>query len=248
MKTDIQVNGEIFKTNLNSPTDLSIPLSADDDNPEAWYLDRPKIFPVEDGDWIAKVSEGASVNFNTIEFNPHAHGTHTESYGHISKEFHAVNAILDRYFFKAKLISLNPAKENGDRVINREMIERNLKQHETEALIIRTLPNSKEKLSKKYSHTNWPYLTKTAADYLVECGIEHLLIDLPSVDKEKDDGQLNAHHAFWNYPENPRKQATITEMIFAPNSLEDGYHLLNLSFANFVNDAAPSRPVLYPLF
>jgi hypothetical protein len=34
--------------------------------------------------------------------------------------------------------------------------------------------------------------------FLHESGIQHLLIDLPSVDKEKDEGKLLAHKAFWN--------------------------------------------------
>ena len=67
-----------------------------------------------------------------------------------------------------------------------------------EALVIRTLPNSASKLSKKYSHTNPPFLAEDAAGFICESGIQHLLIDLPSVDKEKDEGKLLAHKAFWN--------------------------------------------------
>lgn len=75
----------------------------------------------------------------------------------------------------------------------------------------------------------------------------HLLIDLPSVDKEHDGGKLTAHKTFWNYPKAPRKEATITEMIFVPNAVKDGLYLLNLQVAPFENDASPSRPVIYPL-
>jgi arylformamidase len=72
-----------------------------------------------------------------------------------------------------------------------------------------------------------------------------LLIDLPSVDREKDDGELLAHRAFWNYPDNPRKNATITEFVFVKNDIKDGAYFLNLQMASFVNDASPSKPVLY---
>ena len=78
-----------------------------------------------------------------------------------------------------------------------------------------------------------------------ELGVEHLLIDLPSVDKEKDDGQLLAHRAFWNHPDNPKRGSTITEFIYVDNKVVDGTYLLNLQVAPFHNDAAPSRPVLY---
>ena len=77
--------------------------------------------------------------------------------------------------------------------------------------------------------------------------MKHLLIDLPSVDREYDEGKLLAHKAFWNYPDNPRHDCTITEMIYVPNSIEDGSYLLNLQMASFENDASPSKPVLYEI-
>ena len=43
---------------------------------------------------------------------------------------------------------------------------------------------------KNYSNTNPPYLTKEAMQYIVQKGIKHLLIDLPSVDRENDHGEL----------------------------------------------------------
>jgi hypothetical protein len=67
-----------------------------------------------------------------------------------------------------------------------------------------------------------------------ESGIQHLLIDLPSVDKEKDEGKLLAHKAFWNVTDvndlnlDARLEATITEMIYVPDNVADGSYLLNL--------------------
>jgi arylformamidase len=74
-----------------------------------------------------------------------------------------------------------------------------------------------------------------------------LLIDLPSVDKEKDDGQLLAHKAFWDVNGNIRTEATITEFIYVPNKVLDGSYILNLQIAPFENDATPSKPVLYKI-
>ena len=87
-----------------------------------------------------------------------------------------------------------------------------------------------------------------AANFLRELGVDHLLIDLPSVDKEKDEGKLLAHKAFWDYPKNTRFNATITEFIYVNNRIKDGSYILNLQTASFVNDATPSRPVLYKIF
>ncbi len=245
MKTSIELNKKTYQTDLSKPLDISIGLRGDTKNPVAWYLDAPKITPVKDGDFIGKVSEGASVNFNNVQFNPHAHGTHTECVGHISREFFSINQTLKTFFFFSKLISVEPEIRGDDKVISEAILWEKIQPHETEALIIRTLPNFREKQTKKYSHTNWPYLSEEAAVYLRNSGLKHLLIDLPSVDKEKDDGKLLAHKAFWNYPKNTRFDATITELVYVANSIEDGDYLLNLQIASFENDASPSKPVLY---
>lgn len=230
---------------LSNPLDISITLEASKNNPLAWYLDIPKIEPVKTDNWIGKVSEGASVNFNNISFNPHAHGTHTECIGHITPEFHSVNEVLKNFFFITEVISVVPENSGEDRVISGNQIKNLLDGKHPEALVIRTLPNMESKKVQDYSNSNWPYLKQEAATFIREIGVQHLLIDLPSVDKEKDDGKLLAHKAFWGYPQSPRLNATITELIYVPDHIEDGRYLLNLQIAPFHNDASPSKPVLY---
>jgi len=87
-----------------------------------------------------------------------------------------------------------------------------------------------------------------AATYLKSKGVKHLLIDLPSIDRERDDGELLSHNAFWNTNGKIRTEATITEFIYVSNSIEDGKYILNLQIAPFENDATPSKPVLYKLY
>lgn len=236
-----------FNIDLSKPIDISLSLRGDEKNPIAWYLGTPRIEPVRYGDFIGKVSLGASTNFNDISFNPHGHATHTECVGHITPEFHSINDSLKKFFFLAKLISVEPVTKGEDKVITKEQIEKLFLEGEAEALVIRTLPNTIAKRSKHYSHTNWPYLEEAAARYIRECGVVHLLVDLPSVDKEKDEGKLLAHKAFWNYPKNTRFEATITELVYVPVKIEDGGYFLNLQPASFENDAAPCKPVLYQI-
>ena len=247
MLASISYKNQNYQIDFSKPLDISISLRGDDKNPVAWYLQHPEINPVVDGDFIGKVSKGASVNFNNIWFNPHAHATHTECVGHISSELHTINQHLKTFFFKAELISLEPKSEGKDLVYKKEQFSKILENNNAEALIIRTVPNFIGKISKKYSHSNWPYLEEDAAVFIREKGIRHLLIDQPSVDKEKDEGKLLAHKAFWNYPKNTRFDATITELIYVPNKIEDGSYFLNLQPASFENDAAPSKPVLYKI-
>jgi arylformamidase len=245
VKSVIQIKNQKYTVDLSKPLDISIPLEASGKNLSAWYLDKPTIEPVEMNDWMGSVKTGASVNFNNISFNPHAHGTHTECVGHISEEFHSVNKSLKRFFFFAEVISVTPDKKDKDEVILASELKILLADKHPEALVIRTLPNSTTKKTKQYSNTNWPYLEAAAAEYIRELGVSHLLIDLPSVDKEKDNGKLLAHKAFWNFPDATRLDATITEFIYVPDHIEDGSYLLNLQIAPFENDATPSKPILY---
>jgi kynurenine formamidase len=247
VKLNITIEGTNYIADLTSPIDISIPLSGDSSNPIAWGLETPQIQPVKMGNWIGKVSEGASVNFNTITFNPHAHGTHTECLGHISSEFYSVNEVLKKYFFTAVVITVTPKQIGKDLVITKDIIENQLNGKISEALIVRTLPNDKSKRTRNYNESDWPFLDEKAALFIKEQGIDHLLIDTPSVDKEDDNGKLLSHKAFWNYPDDPRHYSTITEMIFVPEHVNDGYHILSLQIAPLQNDASSSRPVLYEL-
>jgi len=97
-----------------------------------------------------------------------------------------------------------------------------------------------------FSGTNPPYFEAAALDFIREMGVSHLLTDLPSVDREDDGGLLSAHHAFWNYPQLPRLDASITELIRVPSDLEEGFYHLNLMIAPLQSDASPSKPILYP--
>jgi kynurenine formamidase len=241
----IQYNSRKLQIDFTKPLDLSMPLSASTDNVNAWYLEAPTITPVVDGDWVAAVKHGACVNFNTITFNPHAHGTHTECVGHITEEVHSINQNLKQFWSLAEVITIAPERSNDDFVISKKQLQFALGNKKRDAVVIRTLPNTTEKLTQQYSNTNPTYMQEGAALYLKQKGIKHVLIDLPSVDKEKDDCQLLAHHAFWNTKGKLRMDATITEFIYVPNAVEDGEYFLNLQIAPFENDATPSKPILY---
>lgn len=242
-----------FQIDLSKPIDISIPLTNTDANPIAWYIEKLEIEPVRFGDWTGKVSEGSSTNFNNIFFNPHGHGTHTECLGHITREFYSINQCLKQFFFTAELISVEPEKRNEDLVITKLQIENALNGKTSEAIIIRTLPNLESKKHKNYSKTNPPYLLEEAATFIRELGIQHLLIDLPSVDREEDEGKLLAHKAFWNVKnvdnlnDDARLNSTITEMIFVDDKVQDGSYILNIQIASFENDASPSKPILYKI-
>ena len=213
MKAIIEYNSRKITIDVSKPLDISIAIDASRKNVNAWYLGEPKIFPENIDGELVKVSEGAVINFNNIHFNPHAHITHTECVGHIAEEVHSVNQNLKHYFFVSEVVTVAPESRGEDFVISEKQLKTALRNKKRDAIIIRTLPNLKDKKTMQYSNTNPPYLLEEAAVYLREKGIKHLLIDLPSVDKEKDDGKLLAHNAFWNTTGEVRLDATNTEFI-----------------------------------
>lgn len=233
-----------------SPIDISIGLRNSENNVRAWYVDAPRFEPVRANGFNGSVNDGGDVNFRDIYFNPHGHGTHTECLGHITNKVHSVNQTLKHYFFKAVLISIEPAliSSNGeiDKVITVNQVVEKIKAIEqVDAIVIRTLPNEENKKSLNYSSTNPAYFEKEIVAVLNDLNVKHLIVDLPSVDRESDGGELSFHHAFWQVPSNPQFDKTITELAFIPNDVEDGDYILELQLAPFENDASPSRPILY---
>jgi kynurenine formamidase len=248
MISKITHKGKSYTVDLAKPIDISIPLRTGPENVNACYSNPVIIEPVRMGDWVGDVKQGGSVNFRNIIFNPHGNGTHTECVGHISKEDYSINQTLKKFFFIAEVITILPDETtDGDKVITKKHIENCLGDKRPEAIVIRTLDNHISKINKQYSNTNPPYLQEAAAILIDQLGIDHLLIDLPSVDKESDGGKLLAHHAFWQYPFNTKTERTITEMIYVPNTVYDGTYLLNIQIASFENDASPSKPLLFQM-
>lgn len=251
MKIEFTHGSRHFAADLSKPLDLSIPLRDGLENPNCFWAPPVEFSPVVAGSFVGSTALGGPVNFMNVRLNPHGNGTHTECVGHIAKEKFTINDCLHRYHFLAKLVTVYPTKmPDGDRVVLRSQLEEVLRPGEAEAFILRTMPNDDRKLTANYSGSNPPYLHHEAVDWLVQCGVQHLLLDLPSVDREEDGGQLLAHRAFWHYGgefDSIRQNCTITEMIFVDNEIQDGLYLLNIQIASFALDASPSKPVIFEL-
>lgn len=246
MTIQIDHNNASYEVDLSHPLDISIPLVSGSDSPNCFWAPLFEATPVVAGDWIGDVNQGGGVNFKNVRINPHGNGTHTECVGHISKENVSINSVLKNFHFVAQVISVYPQKmDNGDVVITKNQIIDALDGEFTEAIVIRTLPNGNDKLKRVYSGTNPPYMDHLAVSYLVQNGVKHLLLDLPSVDREEDEGKLLSHKAFWGYPEKIDLEKTISELIFVENVIQDGLYLLNLQIVSFELDVSPSKPVLY---
>ena len=234
-----------------APLDISLPLAAGlDGQPNCFWAEPVQVDTIRVGSFVGSVALGGSTNYQRVHVTPHGNGTHTECYGHISPDpAVTLNQCLRRFLFVAQVVSITPQPQpNGDLVVMLADVQAALPPGPLpEALVLRTLPNTATKRQRHYSGTNPTYTEPALAHWLVAQGVQHFLLDLPSVDREEDAGQLLAHHAFWHYPEQPRCGATITELIFVPDTVTDGLYLLNIQTTSLELDASPSKPVLYQL-
>lgn len=268
MRTKVEIGGVWWSFASQQAWDLSIPLDFQGAQPSAFGLPRAEAKAFRAGGFVGDTREGGSVNCFDVTLNPHGNGTHTECIGHILDERVWIGDILEDAFFAACVISvpLVPLRaceerweaphEGDDWVVAPDALNRALgaiEQPWREALVLRTLPNESGKREACYSGNNPPYLSASAMESIVAHGVQHLLLDLPSVDRESDGGSLSSHHRFWGVPagehavSGAKSRKTITEMIFVPDEIPDGSYLLNLQVPHFRLDAAPSRPLLFVL-
>lgn len=251
--------GRSYTYDPAAPLDLSLPLAPGPAQVNCFWAEPVQFDTIRVGDFVGSVALGGSTNYQRVHVTPHGNGTHTECYGHLSPDpAVTLNQCLRRFLFVARLVSVAPRPQpSGDLVVLRADVQAALAatvppellpaELLPAALILRTLPNDEAKRTRQYSGTNPPYIEPALAHFLAEHNVEHFLLDLPSVDREADAGQLLAHRAFWGYPAWPRRGATITELIFVPDTIPDGLYLLNLQITSLELDASPSKPVLYHL-
>lgn len=267
MKIYIKINSEDYEVDLKNPINIAIPMNFNGKQPNTYGVPESTSEVFRDGSFVGSVKEGGSCNFESYTLIPHCNGTHTECIGHISLDGISVNTVLQDSFILSELVSIKtekpantsesyyPELDESDDVITKENLEKAISQdfiNSKQALILRTLPNADWKKNQKYMDKLPPFFTKEAMSFLVEIGVKHLLVDIPSVDRTFDDGKMTNHSIFWEIDPtdrnvNPKEcsEKTITEMIYVSNEVEDGDYLLNLQIPAFVTDAAPSRPILY---
>ena len=260
--------GRRYAADLSDPLSLAMPLDFDGVQPNHYGAPAAHARPLEAGAFVGDVRAGGSVNCEALELVPHCNGTHTECVGHVTSDRIAVHEVLRGGLYVARLVSVrveaiaasgetpDPDAAPSEAVVSGRALEQALAAFPgtAEALVIRTLPNDASKLARRYlGDAAAPYLTVEAARTLVAHEVQHLVVDLPSIDRAVDRGRLLAHRVFWGMPPGARRaheatrgDATITELAWIAPTVRDGWYLLDLQLPAFMSDAAPSRPLLYP--
>lgn len=262
--------GKRYTVDTEHPHSIAIALDFDGKQPNHFGAELATRQPLQAGSFVGDTTKGGSCNVDTIQLVPHCNGTHTESVHHICDQEVSVGSLFNNSLSIACLISIEPklaketndsyrpALEGTDKVIDKSSLQSALSNetlNNIESLVVRCVPNHAVKKSCRYDETNQPpFFTREAMELLAASNIKHLLVDFPSVDKMYDDGHLTNHHIYWNIEadshqltEQARCDRTITEMVFVPDEINDGIYCLNLQIPAFELDAAPSRPILYPL-
>ena len=249
MNCSISIDNQSYVFDTEIFFDLSIPINFKGDQVNFFDVSSATSVPYKSGEIIGSTKKGGGCNFDVISLIPHCNGTHTECVGHIVDEEININTILKNNFFPTTLITV----QAEDGLIRSDQIKLDNVNFNS-GLIVRTIPNDKNKMFMTYDSKNIaPYFSENAMYKIKEMGINHLLVDMPTIDFSYDDGRLINHHVFWGIDQGSHKvnevisHNTITEMIFVPNKIKDGNYLLQLQIINFTGDAAPSRPIIYPL-
>lgn len=255
MTVRITVGNETYEFSPDCGFDLSIPVQFIGEVPQAFSLPAANVHPVQAGTFTGDTKQGGTCNCVTITVTPHGNGTHTEGIGHLTDEPAPIHVILKDTLIPATLITVTPRKSGNDNIITEKILADKLtdaNKNFLAALVVRTEPNDESKTRRAYSGTNPPYFGADAIEYLHEAGVSHILTDLPSLDKETDP-DLTAHRIFWKLPESGHalpenfSRKTITEMIYAGPGISDGRYILNLQIPAIAADAAPSRPIIFPV-
>jgi len=254
---------------LARPVSLAIELDFSQAQPRHFGAPRASARPFAVPGFSGSVTQGASCNCLRVELIPHCNGTHTECVGHLTRERLEAHRVVPAGLIPTLLQSVEPVPaeatresteptpKRGDRLITREALEAGWLRalpFEPRALVIRTLPNDAEKKQRDYTELIPPYFSQEAAELLVTRGIEHIVVDLPSIDRAHDEGYLTAHRVFFGLPRGSteltaarRSRSTITELAFIPNEVVDGTYLLEIQAPAIGGDAVPSRPLLYAI-
>jgi kynurenine formamidase len=259
MNTERQRNTLPLEVDFEAATSLALALDFSADQPQHFGAPSATSTPFRSGSFEGAVALGASCNCQRITLIPHCNGTHTESASHLTVQQRPLHQILPVAPIPALLLTVppqlhsetaedsQPAPQDLDRLITRSgLLEAWLAAgHAPRALLLRT--------GTRWNDSAPPFLSRQLAQELVARGIEHLVTDLPSVDKLADDGHLTAHRIFFGLPAHStdlsratRSLCTITELAVFPAHLADGPCAVQLQIPAFSGDAVPSRPLHLP--
>ncbi len=260
-----ETRGRSFRADLGRPLSIAIPLDFAGPQPSCFDAPRAEARSFRNGSFVGDTRAGGSCNCEILTLAPHCNGTHTECVGHVTDDRVAVSERVPGGLCLARVVTVAPVAASGsaessdpepapgDLLLTAAALEAALARGDgpaPSALVVRTTEDSPHRAYRGPAPA--PYLTRQAAAWLVERGIDALVLDLPSADRADDGGKLTAHRVFFGLPPGSRRaadasrpRASITELAWIGPGVPDGLYLLDLQLPPFLTDAAPSRPLLF---
>lgn len=261
---------------LGAPVSLARAVRFDGGGPRHFGAPAARTRPYAAPGFSGAVRSGASCNCATIELTPHCNGTHTESVAHLVAEPLDVCDLVPLGLMPALVVSVksvdasttdedsDPPPQRGDQLLTRAallagwptalpfapralVLRSESPDTDGEAQGDREAPDAPEASTERY-------LSRQLVRELVARGIEHLVVDLASIDRGHDGGRLCGHRLFFGLPpgsirlaEATRRDCTVTEYARIPATLADGPCALQLTLPRLAGDAVPSRPLAFRL-
>tara|TARA_B100000676_G_scaffold6411_1_gene5851 strand:- start:198 stop:956 length:759 start_codon:yes stop_codon:yes gene_type:complete len=249
--TEVHYNNKVFSVDTDKGIDLSIRNDFSGRAPTFYGSEQPRYKALRSGNFVGNIKEGGSCNVPVVTLDIHCTGTHTESISHVIDSEVKIsdvcpNGMIPAYLVSVELCEANKTNESyhsgieNDKLITKKELKDNTP-GSCSGLIIRTIPNDDSKKTRDYDLKPAPFFTNDAIDHINELGVKHLLVDIPSIDKANDGGQLGNHKKFF------KQGKTISELLFIPNDLKDGFGFLQIQIPNWGLDAAPSRPIFHSI-
>lgn len=265
MRISTEIGGRVYTFDLGQPIPLSIPLQPGGPQPSLFGVPAATARPYQGDGWVGSTRMGGSCNFNDVALNPHCNGTHTETLSHLTHQLHPIGTELHDLLVPATVLTLRPQPhpalpehyphaQAGDPVLTAQALLQALEPFAPafrQALVVRTHPHTGYGPHTAYPGPGGempPFPTLDFTRTVAALGCRHLVLDVPSIDRLLDQGQLLNHRLFWNLPptgheegDHPRRGCTLTEFAYPPATLPDGPCLLSIQVPHWVQDAAPSR-------
>ncbi|PIR23319.1 MAG: hypothetical protein COV44_03300 [Deltaproteobacteria bacterium CG11_big_fil_rev_8_21_14_0_20_45_16] len=269
MRIELDISGQRLEFLRHEAIHIGVPISFEEDRPAAFGVPNSSRKKISNDSFVGDTSKGGSCNVEEIYFIPHCHGTHTESIGHLVNNAITISELsFQLQFLKTCVISIpvveaRKSKEHytsnssgNDLWLTAEAIQKSWENLDhlfpPEALVIRSLPNPANKPLSQNS--NAAYFTEEAMRWLINRDIEHLVVDIPSIDRMEDGGKLINHRAFWNLLPDQKtinkdswRTKTLTEFAYIPDRAKDGCYIMNINPIDWHLDAVPSSPILFPV-